>query len=372
MWRRASAGAGAVAVAIGLVAALLPHLLLKVPRYGFVLWAMAGQRLPPFLSFDAFAGDEHRTWLRDGDLVVAVAAKSGTTWMLYCSHQIRTKASDEFDFGDVSYSTPWPEMLQAPGQTWEAMKALLNSTVLPDGTRLKDYWDHPKFPFRIFKSHAYPRDAGGTLPVRERPRVRYLAMVRNHLDQLASFAPFFDQHTDAYRAEWGGFPPRASGDAHEVAEQLLRHMQPGGAMADLVLPYVKGWWRARREPNVLLLHYADALNDLPGTVRALAAFLGVALSDAEFARVTHRCSMEHMRTVSRQFLYQQPLNARHVHALEDRAIVRRGALGDGDAVLNGEQKVRWRAVEEAGYADEPGLVEWVRDGRAGTSAGARA
>ncbi len=43
--------------------------------------------------------------------MIAAGAKSGTTWMLYCAHQVRIKGSDseELSFIDVNLNTPWPE-----------------------------------------------------------------------------------------------------------------------------------------------------------------------------------------------------------------------------------------------------------------------
>ena len=66
-----------------------------------------------YFTFDAWKLEEARTWLRDGDAVISVAPKSGTTWLLYCTHQIRVKGED-WDFKDVSYSTPWVEFIQKP------------------------------------------------------------------------------------------------------------------------------------------------------------------------------------------------------------------------------------------------------------------
>ena len=62
------------------------------------------------------------SWLRPRDLVVAAGAKCGGTWMLYCTHQIRTKGSEHLPFQDVSLATPWPDMMQAPGATWEQQR----------------------------------------------------------------------------------------------------------------------------------------------------------------------------------------------------------------------------------------------------------
>ena len=90
-----------VAIAVGTVKQTNPALFFKVPHVGFILWAVTGGQMPPYFSWDAWKAEEMRTWIKDGDLVVASAAKSGTTWMLFCAHQIRTKGSDSIDFRDV-------------------------------------------------------------------------------------------------------------------------------------------------------------------------------------------------------------------------------------------------------------------------------
>jgi len=55
---------------------------------------------------------------QDGDVVVSTGAKSGTTWMLYITHQIRVKGREgPMPYVDVSVTTPWPEFLQHPDLT---------------------------------------------------------------------------------------------------------------------------------------------------------------------------------------------------------------------------------------------------------------
>lgn len=151
--------------------------------------AITGHPVPPYFSTDAWEPAEAKTWLRDKDVVVATAVKSGTTWMLYCSHQIRTKGSDEFNFTDVSYSTPWPDLIQVPGESWADQKPRIDTTRIPEeGNKLlKDFYDNPAYPFRVFKSHFTPLESGGVLPVRSFPNVKFVAMARNGVDVVASF-----------------------------------------------------------------------------------------------------------------------------------------------------------------------------------------
>jgi len=223
--------------------------------------------MPPFFIIKGPYEPGNTDWLKDDDVVVTVAAKSGTTWMLFCSHQIRVKGNDEkHPYVDVSVSTPWPELIQTPGETWETQREKFNTTILKDGKLLKDYWSHADYPFRIFKSHNAPDAYGDLIGSRsERSKnVKFLAMARNGLDQVASMTPFFDGHDDSFRKLWGGFPPASKGTLREDAAERITQMMPGGLFAEMSFPYINGWWDAKDEDNVLLLHYSDAKKDLPG------------------------------------------------------------------------------------------------------------
>ena len=194
-----------LAVLIGSIGKFAPHLFFDLPfPFSVILWVTTGHPMPMYFMPDAWKEDEIDSWMKDGDLVVATGAKSGTTFMLYCTHQIRTKGTDLDDelFPDVSLATPWMDLKQSRTGSWAEQKDRYNDTVLSNGRKLKEYWDNPAFPFRIFKSHYAPPE----LPVRKKggKKIKYLAMARNGLDVAASMTNFYSSHTDKFRKVWGG------------------------------------------------------------------------------------------------------------------------------------------------------------------------
>jgi hypothetical protein len=59
--------------------------------------------------------------------------------------------------------------------------------------------------------------------------------------------------------------------------------------------YVREWWKARDLKNVLLLHYNDAIKDLPNTVRRLAQFYEIDLTDEQVQSIAHQASFANMK-----------------------------------------------------------------------------
>lgn len=83
----------------------------------------------------------------------------------------------------------WVELQHTPGETWDEMYKILNTHVLDNGIPLKDRWDNPTYPFRVFKSHMTPYNGyeykgQAVLPVRQFPKVKFIAISRNGLDMM--------------------------------------------------------------------------------------------------------------------------------------------------------------------------------------------
>mmetsp|Transcript_5213 Transcript_5213/g.8907 ORF Transcript_5213/g.8907 Transcript_5213/m.8907 type:complete len:378 (+) Transcript_5213:195-1328(+) len=361
-----------LAVLIGSIGKFAPHLFFDLPfPFSVILWVTTGNSMPMYFMPDAWKEDEIDSWMKDGDLVVATGAKSGTTFMLYCTHQIRTKGTDLDDelFPDVSLATPWMDLKQSRTGSWAEQKDRYNDTVLSNGRKLKEYWDNPAFPFRIFKSHYAPPE----LPVRKKggKKIKYLAMARNGLDVAASMTNFYSSHTDEFRKVWGGFPPDISGEDHAADEPpaAVKDMLPTGPMAEIYFGYVKKWWAFRNDPNVLYMHYADVRKDLKGHVSKIAKFLEVDLNQNELDVVTKRCGIEHMKSLPDKFGYKMPLNLdKGLWDLEKDTIVKTGAMvntgevGKGKAKFHPKVVEQWRKAEEDMLGDDPDLLNWARNG----------
>merc|ERR1712151_814246 len=109
---------------------------------------------------------------------------------------------------------------------------------------------------RFWFTHRSPNDSlVGLDPIQNRG-IKYIAILRNGMDIVASLCPFLASFTDEWRKLWGGFPPKLK--TKEECFSLMIDLSP-----NLIFAYAKNWWKFRKEPNVLLLHYSDLKRDLP-------------------------------------------------------------------------------------------------------------
>jgi len=358
-----------IAVGIGTVGKVDPWLFMSIkkpafgPGPGALMWLMSGNPFPPYM--DNFKPWQDRGWLKKDDVVVSVGAKSGTTWMLYCAHQIRTKAKDTVPFVDVNINTPWVELSQQPRQEWPEIRELLNTTKLKDGTALKDYWDHPSYPFRVFKGHAQP--VPGQLDVRANPHVKYIAAARTGLDVVASMAPFLCNHQTEFLEMWGGMDAlqaNCGGDPKAQLDQTFGMFMPGGEWATLYWDYVKGWWPYRNDKNVLLMHYNDMVGDHDALIKKLAAFLGVDLAEEEFAAVSERCTFKYMKKnaeVSYHLPFNKELYSKGITGMHGADLLKSGKTGRGKAQFSPAQQETWAKTEVEMFPDEQ-MRQWARNG----------
>jgi hypothetical protein len=293
---------------------------------------MAG---PPWLNPEVQKG----VAARDGDVWIAVPAKSGTNWMMNIVHQLLTGGSADFD--SIYDVVPWPEFVERPGQP--PQEVLDRIAAMPADRR------------RAFKTHAGPPE----LPFVQAGSgkdVKYIVVARNPEEALVSFKLFLDQHTDAWYDLWK-VPRRALTRPDFVT--WYREVVDPKEMQGMFFGPVAAWWPLRREKNVLFMHFADLKRDLPGATRQVAAFLGVRPSASEWARIDEHVSFDWMKRHESKF---DTLANTPVRVLEPGAMMRKGKTGasreDG---MTDEIALHLRAAGEKILRD-PAALAWLYGG----------
>ncbi|MFP2928020.1 sulfotransferase domain-containing protein [Pyxidicoccus sp. 3LG] len=223
---------------------------------------------------------------RPGDIYVATAPKTGTTWMQQIVHQILTGGRGEFEH--IYQVSPYLEHLLLRGFA----EAVLDALPSP----------------RILKTHmtwwllAPPPDS------------RIIYVTRNAADSLVSL------HNHVCLEE--GY--RHTLDVHFLRRNFLlmrwfRHLET--------------WWRHRADPNVLHLRYEELAADLEGGIRKVARFLGVTLEEDRMGAILEKCSFAYMKQHGDRFDVRVPIFDR---GAPKPSFLRKGMVGDGRAMLTPE------------------------------------
>eukprot|EP00621_Florenciella_sp_RCC1693_P011547 CAMPEP_0182527288 /NCGR_PEP_ID=MMETSP1323-20130603/3746_1 /TAXON_ID=236787 /ORGANISM="Florenciella parvula, Strain RCC1693" /LENGTH=327 /DNA_ID=CAMNT_0024736255 /DNA_START=59 /DNA_END=1042 /DNA_ORIENTATION=- len=324
--------------------------------------------MPPYFDRTPYLGDNFGKWIRDGDVVVAVGAKSGTNWLLNCAHQIRAKGSDDLPWVDPLATTPWVEFRQYPGEKFEDNLAAMNTTVLADGSKLSDQWNNDKYAYRAFKTHFTPMMGAEPgmdeiLPIKDFPKVKFLAMARNGKDVMASFRPFWESHTPEFKKTWGGFPPN-----YPTSAAMLKDLLPGGPIGHLWFNYVRSWWAAKDEDNVLLLHYNDLKKDLKGGIKKIAKFVDVELNGKEFAAVEEKCGFVWMKENGDKFNYNVWNSPTPMNVMVDGTLINKGVSGRGKGFIDDDDEMlkMWDDAVDGFFdlenSDDAAMFKWAMEG----------
>jgi hypothetical protein len=246
---------------------------------------------------------QRRIAWRDGDIVISVPVKSGTTWMMNIVHQLRSGGDAEFL--DVYVEVPWLELMPGPAARPEGLIAGFDR--MGHGRR------------RAFKTHSAP-DVLPYVAPGPGPDVRYVVVVRNPDEVVASLPPFARAHSDAWFDLWQ--LPRyglfRDGDVEAVVAG------GAGALVAALFGFVAAWWPLRHQPNVLLLHFADLKRDHEGSLRRVAGFLGFDVPAESWAPVLEYTSFSWMKAHEEKFEIR---HATAVPMLDPGAMIRKGKAG---------------------------------------------
>lgn len=193
------------------------------------------------------------------DVILATFPKSGSTWISYLLHQIRSGGDQ--DFTDIK-----DEVIDITPGHWDPAE---NPFEIPQ-----------RFAPRTFKTHGrYPLAPKGG---------KFIYVARNPRDSLWSLYQFIH---DLFGIEQR--VPLA-----DFFQQYYVERFGSGHDISNVWDHFLSWHPHRNDANVLWLHYEDLLEARPTCLAAIARFMGVDLDGPQLELVLERSAMDAMRRLA--------------------------------------------------------------------------
>jgi aryl sulfotransferase len=288
---------------------------------------------PPWISPEM---QQQMQW-RDGDIVISVPAKSGTTWTMNIVHQLRSGGDDAF--ADVYAEVPWIELVPSPDARVEDLVAGF------------DAMGHERR--RAFKTHSAPPELPYLAPG-EGAEVSYLVVARNPDEAIASMRPFLAAHSDEWFDLWDVPKDAVVGpDLPTFFEGIGQGLLAGS------FAFLAGWWPLRHASNVCLVHFADLKRDPEAQVRRIADFLDFDVPDDDWPTILEHTSFTWMKANEGKF---ELGSIQPVRPLLPGAMVRKGRVGaaaeDG---VTPEMSAAIAALGREIVGDEAALA-WMYEG----------
>lgn len=240
------------------------------------------------------------------DIITAAYFKAGTNWIMHMCYQISELGEGEFDH--IQDVMPWPDAAQ------------------------------PKFWMNLFDQSAYQSRTGRRvikthLPATKVPvneKAKYIAVTRDPKDCAASGYYFFRS------AIFGPTTPPAS--------IWLEHMASDEAPFGRWDVFTASWYALRDKPNVLFLQFESIKQNPIDTVRTIADFLEIQLSEEAIAKVAKKTSFSEMKAINHRFFPA----VQSMWTSSNGSIIRKGKSGDGATFFNKEQLQRFNVDMEGG------------------------
>jgi aryl sulfotransferase len=280
--------------------------------------------------------DDSARWegfaFREGDIVISARSKSGTTWVqMICALLV-------FDAGEL----PAPLGRLSP---W------VDHTVEPvaDVFARLEAQQHRRFVKTHTPLDGIPLDA----------RATYVVVARHPLDMALSLYHQGDNIDRARMAELTGVPARPATPRPSAHDWLVRWteaettaLEQPDSLVGVLHHVADAWARSTTADNVVLVHYADLLADLPGQMRRLAGRLGVEVSDDRLRALAEEATFARMRARS-------PELAPNVLGVlkDDAAFFRSGRSGGGREVLTAGELMAYE--QRVAALGPPDLVAWL-------------
>jgi hypothetical protein len=276
---------------------------------------------------------------RDGDIVISVPGKSGTTWTMNIVYQLLTGGTA--DFKDIYAEVPWLEFVNRPGQP---IQEVLDRVDAMPTTRRRGFKTHSAPPDVPFFKQGSGKD------------VKYIVVVRNPEEAMVSFRPFIGEHTDEWFKLWG--MPKEAMYRPNFASFYADIVNPR-KMQGMFFGFLAAWWALRQEPNVLFLHYSDMKRDHEGSIRKIAQFLNIEPKQDQWPAILQYTSFAWMKQHESKF---EASTTSEVPILKSGAMIRKGQAGEAKSDgMTDEIAKHFREIGNHIFPN-PAAIDWIYGG----------
>ncbi|MEO8392634.1 MAG: sulfotransferase domain-containing protein [Chloroflexota bacterium] len=279
---------------------------------------------------------------RPDDVVITTSIKSGTTWMQAIVLQLIFQDLEPRSIDDFS---PWLERRRSTTSADEMLSNLEAQTQR-----------------RCIKSHL----ALDGVPYF--PQVKYIVVARDPRDVFMSLWNHYSNYTEEQYDNVNNTPgrvgdpcPRCPSDIREFWQGWITRGWFGWESEGYPfwgnMHHIQTWWDYRHLPNILMVHYNDLLNDLPGEIQRVAEFLDISLSHDMRTAITDLVRFDSMKQNAEKFV----AGAEHSFKGGPQTFINKGTNGRWRDVLT-EDDLK---LYDAAVASEltPDCAQWLEHGR---------
>jgi len=208
---------------------------------------------------------------RDDDIVIASYAKSGTTWLQHIIAQLLFNGAEDLEVAEMS---PWVEFRIPPKKF--TLSKLATQT-------------HRRF----VKTHL-PTDA---LVFSE--RAKYIYIGRDGRDIVWSLYNHHSAANDNWYTGLNDMPGRVGPPIEKPSASIKQYyhdwLDRDGYPLWSYWENVRSWWAIKNLPNVLLLHFANLKQDMPGQIRRIAEYLDIPIDQRTWESIVLHCEFDYMK-----------------------------------------------------------------------------
>ncbi len=124
--------------------------------------------------------------------------------------------------------------------------------------------------------------------------------------------------------------------------------------------HVQTYWDYRHLPNFMLIHYADMLEELDGTVRSISAFIEHDVSEEDVARVVEATKFESAKKKAAEADAKAPADQPAIFKGGQSSFIFKGTNGRWRSVLTAEDLELYEKATQRVLT--PDCARWLETG----------